>query len=214
MRRPALLAALALIGVVAAPALAHEGNPNFESIVTRVDGVTGVRAQILNGDDALLIVSSNPKTLVVEGYDEEPYARLRADGIVEVNRRSSATYLNEERFANVKLPASVDPKAAPQWKTIGPSRRFEFHDHRMHWMAKGTPPQVKDESKRQKVFDWSIPVRAGATQGTIRGTLWWRGTGDDAPVGAYIAGGALLVLSAVFVVVVRRRRRPAAREAW
>lgn len=50
MRRPALLAAVALAGGVAAPALAHEGNPNFESIVTSVEGVSGVSAQILNGD--------------------------------------------------------------------------------------------------------------------------------------------------------------------
>src|SRR3712207_1661690 len=101
MRPRALFAAVALTGALAAPALAHEGNPNFESPVTRVDGIGGLRAKVINGDAGLLLITPGWEPVVVEGYDREPYARLRPGGMVEVNRRSSATYLNEDRFGKV-----------------------------------------------------------------------------------------------------------------
>jgi hypothetical protein len=219
LRARAFLAAASLAGTLAAPALAHEGNPNFESLVSRVDGAAGLRAEVLNGDDRLQLVNTGPSTVVVMGYDEEPYARLKPDGIVEINRRSSATYLNEDRFGKVDVPASADPKAAPQWEVVGRNGRFEFHDHRIHWMAEGDPPTVRDKAARKKVFDWTVPLRVGASDAAVRGSLWWRGTGDDgAPTAAFVAGGAIVFASLLLVVVVRTRRRRGERapaeEAW
>jgi hypothetical protein len=219
MRRPALVLALALCGALAAPALAHEGNPDFESLVTAVEGAPGVKAEILNGDDRLLVVNEGSSTVVVEGYDSEPYARLRPDGTVEVNRRSEATYLNEDRFGDVPLPAAVDNRAAPRWKVVGRNGRFEFHDHRMHWMSKTDPPQVRsDRSARQRVFDWTVPLRVGERgSGAIRGTLWWRGDGGGAPVAMFAGLGAFALVALGFVLVVRRRRSSSAgseAEAW
>lgn len=218
MRRTALLA-VALLGLTAAPALAHEGNPNFESLVTSIDGVPGVKAEILNGDDRLLVINSGPETIVVEGYDGEPYARLKPDGTVEVNQRSEATYLNEERFADVPVPASADNDASPVWRVVGRSGRFEFHDHRMHWMAEGDPPQVRDDrGERQKVFDWNVPVRAeGGPEGQIAGTLWWVGDGGGAPVQMFVGLGLFALIGVGLVAVVRRRRgteRAEPAEAW
>jgi hypothetical protein len=40
-------------------------------------------------------------------------------------------------------------------------------------MATGTPPQVKDESKRTKVFDYEIPLRIDGEKGAIEGSLFW-----------------------------------------
>jgi hypothetical protein len=51
---------------------------------------------------------------------------------------------------------------------VGESGTLTWHDHRMHYMATGTPPQVKDEGKRTKVFDYEIPLRSTA-QGRHRG---------------------------------------------
>jgi hypothetical protein len=222
MRR--LVVVLALL-VFAAPALAHEGNPDFESLITGVQGVgDDLSAQVVNGDDSLLLINRGSQPVVVIGYEDEPYARLRPDGVVEVNENSTATYLNEDRYQGSKVPAGVDPRAEPKWKVVARNGRFTFHDHRIHWMNENDPPKLADESKRQKVFDWKVPVQEGDAKGQIAGTLFWRGKDDGAPLGAYIAGALLLVLSAVFVVVVRRRRRatdapagtPAAprEEAW
>jgi hypothetical protein len=210
MRRAALLTLL-LCGAIAAPALAHTGNPDFESVVTAIDGVPGLKAQVLNGDDRLLLINTGRRTVTVQGYDGEPYARLRADRVVEVNQHSPARYLNDDRFGQVEVPASASAKASPLWEPVARDGRFEFHDHRIHWMSKTDPPQVRDDrSGRRKVSDWTVPVRtAGASAGAIRGTLWWRGTGGGAPAAMFVGLAAFALLSAAFVVVVRRRRAAA-----
>jgi hypothetical protein len=222
MRRPAHFAAIAISLALAAPAVAHEGNPDYESLVTGVSGARDLKVQVVNGDDSLLLINEGSEPVVVEGYDGEPYARLHPDGRVEVNQRSSATYLNEERFGGVDIPSQVDPKAEPQWKRVATNGRFTFHDHRIHWMNENEPPKITDESQRQKVFDWKVPVQAGDASGSINGTLWWRGKDDGAPVATYVAGGAIVLASIAFVVIVRRRRRMPAgvssgespKEAW
>ena len=51
-------------------------------------------------------------------------------------------------------------------------------------MGQGLPPQVKDKSKRTKVFAWQVPVQVGAAKGDIAGTLYWvPKPGGGAPVG-------------------------------
>ena len=112
------------------------------------------------------------------------------------------------------MPGSADPKAAPQWKVVGRTGRFEFHDHRIHWMTKTDPPQVKDESQRTKVFDWKVPLRGGRRRrARSAATLFWRGTRTAARRSARSSrSGRSCCSAAPAVVVVRRRRAPAARE--
>ena len=109
-RLRAALAASALIALMAAPAAsAHQGNVNYRSVIRTVSpDVSGLRLDVLNRDDRLELQNTTGRTIVVDGYEGEPYARLKADGTVEVNRRSPAFYLNDERFAGVKVPASAD----------------------------------------------------------------------------------------------------------
>ena len=93
-------AALAALCVLAAPALAHEGNPNYRSEVDAISPpVEGLDAEILNFDDRIELRNTGGETIVVEGYRGEPYLRFEPDGTVAVNQRSPATYLNEDRFA-------------------------------------------------------------------------------------------------------------------
>lgn len=204
------VATLCVVALTAAPALAHDGDPDFESQVTSF-GTPGLQVRVLSGDDRLEVRNRTGQVVVIEGYEGEPYARLRPDGRVEINERSSATYLNEDRRGEVDVPAVADPKAAPRWRPVESNGRFEFHDHRIHWMAEGDPPQVRDDrAARQKVFDWAIPVRVGKEQTAIRGTLWWRGSAGGPPVGAIVALAVIVVGGLGLVVMVRRRRGRAA----
>ncbi|HWV84927.1 MAG TPA: hypothetical protein VNZ62_05720 [Capillimicrobium sp.] len=221
MRRLLAVAVACACALPAATAFAHEGNPNFRSDVRAVTPATdGITIEVLNRDDRLLLTNRSGQDVLIEGYQREPYARVLADGTVQVNRNSEATYLNEERFGQVAIPDSVSPDAAPDWQTLSRTGRFEWHDHRFHWMAEGTPPIVKDESKLTKVNDWEIPIRIGDRAGAITGTLWWTPQDDGSvPVAAIVALVAVLLAAAAFVVIVRRRRRrPAAAasrtEAW
>jgi hypothetical protein len=206
----AAVAASALIALTAAPAaVAHQGNPNYRSIIRAVSPArSGVRVEVLNRDDRLELRNAGRRTVVVEGYQGEPYARLKADGTVQVNRRSPAFYLNDDRYGGVKVPAAANPNAAPQWQLVDRTGRFEWHDHRIHWMSKVPPKQVAGTKERAKIFDWTVPVRVGETAGAVRGTLFWQPPAEgSAPVAAYAGLGALVLLAAGAVAVVRRRRR-------
>jgi hypothetical protein len=208
--RPRAIAAALLVVLAAAPAaLAHQGNPNYLSRVDAISPPTdGVTVEVLSRDDRLLLHNTSGEDVVVEGYNEEPYARVRADGTVEVNTRSPAYYLNDDRFADVDVPEGIDGSGAPQWKQVGDTGRFEWHDHRAHWMGKTTPPQVKDESVRTKVFDWKVPLEIGDTRGTIAGTLFWTPLPSGGPpLAAIFAGAGFLIVCCIAVAVVRYRRR-------
>jgi LPXTG-motif cell wall-anchored protein len=222
-RWAALVAIASLFCLLAAtPALAHEGNPNYRSEIDAVHpDPSGVSLEVLNYDADLELVDQSGHEIVIYGYEGEPYARILRDGTVQMNERSPATYLNVDRYAEVKVPPSADPKARPEWKTVDDSGTLRWHDHRSHYMAKNTPPQVTDESRRTKVFDYEIPIRVDGRKGAIDGTLFWVGPADTSKTPFLIAGLAIVILGGAAVVVVRRRRededgdgeRPA-KEAW
>jgi hypothetical protein len=217
-RRPVLAVALAALLAAAPAASAHQGNPNF---LSQVDAIApagdGIAVEVLNRDDRLLLHNTSGEDVVIEGYDGEPYARVLADGTVEVNTDSQAYYLNEDRFAEVEIPEEADGKGAPRWKRISETGRFEWHDHRAHWMGKGTPPQVTDAGARTKVFGWKVPIAVGDERGSISGTLFWTPPpGDGAPTALIAGSSAVAIAICIGVIAIRRRRagesEPAA--AW
>jgi hypothetical protein len=214
--------ALAVLCALAPPALAHEGNPNYRSEVRAISPpLEGLDAQILNFDDRIQLRNDSGETVVVEGYRGEPYLRFEPDGMVLVNQRSPTTYLNEDRFADVEVPETADPRAAPEWQMVARNGRYHWHDHRIHWMSKTPPERVReDESARVKVFDWKLPLTANGRAATISGSLTWVGEeGDSFPVAAVLSLALAILAGIVLVVVVRRRRKPPAAdrehvEAW
>jgi hypothetical protein len=210
----ALAAAGLLLGAPAA--LAHQGDPNFLSRVNAVRPATeGLMVTVLNRDDRLLLQNTSGEDVLVRGYSREPYARIDADGTVWVNTDSKAHYINEERDGKVAVPPGVDSRGAPRWKPISRSGRFEWHDHRMHWMAEDDPEAVRDEDVRTKVLDWAVPIEVGGRRGAITGTLFWTPTPSSSlPLPAIFAFAGLVVVLCVAVVVVRRRVAAPAAEAW
>jgi hypothetical protein len=215
-------AALILLGAPAA-ALAHQGNPNYRSVVTHVTPATkNLRLSVLNFDDRLLMENFSGKPVVIMGYDDKPYARVLADRTVQVNTNSPAYYLNGDRTATATVPKGLP--ATPHWQTESRSGRFEWHDHRMHWMGTQDPPQLKDKAKRTHIFDWRVPITVGGTPGKISGTLTWVPlSGGSVPLGTIIGITALLIAACLGVFAVRRRRMPdgerserpeASAEAW
>jgi hypothetical protein len=218
--RGAAAIALSALCASAPPALAHEGNPNYSSQVRSIEpSADGVAAEILNSDDRIQLRNSGDSVVIVEGYRNEPYLRFQPDGTVEQNLRSPATYLNEDRFAQVEVPASARPAAPPRWQQVAENGRYDWHDHRIHWMSQTPPEPVReDESKRAKIFDWRLPIAVAGQPGQIDGTLTWLGKDSSRfPVAAAAALAAVALAGLALVVIVRRRRRPATdrqTEAW
>jgi LPXTG-motif cell wall-anchored protein len=219
----ALAAATTIFCLFLPPAaLGHEGNSDFRSEIDSVrPDVPGVGFEILNYDADIELVAERGHEVLIYGYEEEPYARILRDGTVQKNRRSPSTYLNVDRYAESSVPAIADPGAPAEWETVDKSGTFRWHDHRAHYMARETPPQVEDESQRTKVFDYEIPLRIDGREGAIAGTLFWVGPTDTSKTPFLIGGAAIVLLGGAAVLLVRRRRgdgegdgdRPA-REAW
>ena len=207
-----------------APSLSQEtGNPindqgssyNYRSYVTSVvPRVPGLSLQVLEFADRLILTNRSGQTVTVFGYQGEPYARVLANGTVQLNTHSPAYYLNQNFYGNVTVPPSASPTASPRWTVIDRTGQLEWHDHRIHWMSPLLPPQVTNKSKRTKVFDWQVPIQVGARKGTIDGDLFWTPEADSKAPLAAIAALVAILLAAVLIVAARpapARRRSAPR---
>lgn len=181
----ALLGGLALVGLTAAPAAADAAGPSdFRSEVTRIaPAVDGVAAEIRGGDSFLELTVDRGHEVVVEGYAGEPYLRFRADGTVERNARSAATYVNDDRKGKGTVPREAqDPEAEPVWEAVASGGRYAWHDHRVHWMQDVTPTEVDAETGERRelargsrvsgAYDpWRVPITVDGTAVAVEGTL-------------------------------------------
>ena len=207
-RRSLLSLALGLLIAATAsiPADAHQGNPNFRSEVTGfAPAIPGLHAEVLNYDSDIVLTNDSDRTVEVEGYEGEPYLRFLPDGTVEANLNSPAYYLNTDRYGEVEVPANADADADPEWKVVAATGEFSWHDHRSHYMSTSTPPQVTDESRKTKIFDYEIPLRIDGRPAMLDGTLYWVGS-SGFPLLPFVLLGILAVGSVLLVAVVRRRR--------
>jgi hypothetical protein len=215
----AVVVAAAGLMLAAPAALAHQGNPHYRSQVLRVTpAIPGVSVSVLNYDDRLLLQNTSGRPVVVDDYDGKPYARVLPDRTVQVNTNSPAYYLNDDRYANVTVPKGL--ATTPHWKLVSRTGRFEWHDHRIHWMSTTDPPQLTDKSRPTHIFNWKVPISVGAAHGSIAGKLTWvpLSTGGSLPMGAIWGLAGLLIALSLVAFVVRRRRgdkaSAGAAEAW
>lgn len=169
---------------------------------------SGLSVAVLDYDDRLQLRNETGKPLVVLGYEGEPYLAFR-DGRVYRNARSPATYLNDDRFGAVTVPASSDPNAEPEWEQVSVRESYDWHDHRIHWMSKTLPPAVQAaEDEPHHVFDWTVPVRLDRQPLTIAGSLDYEPPPDDVPKPLVALLGLIVVAAAVGAALrVRRARR-------
>jgi hypothetical protein len=222
----ALLLATALVqaGLAAAPLTSGAGStataeqqqsplndqgssPNFRSLITSVSpAVPGLSLQVLQFSDRLQLRNRSGRTVTIIGYQSEPYARVQANGTVEVNKSSPAYYLNQSFYGNVAVPSSASPSATPRWSVVDRTGQFEWHDHRIHWMSPLLPPQVKDKGRRTLIFDWQVPIEVGVVKGEVAGQLFWTPQSSSAPLAAIVIGGAIVVLGLLLALAMRRRR--------
>jgi hypothetical protein len=206
-------AVAATLLLAAAPAaLAHQGNPHYRSTVTSVTpAVKGLTVTVLNYDDRLEMDNFSGQDVVIDDYKGKPYARLLADRTVEVNTNSEAYYLNDDRYADAKVPKRLGSE--PSWKVLDKTGRFQWHDHRAHYMSPTVPPKVTDQDRRTFIFDWEVPVSIDGKRGSIAGNLFWVPLpGSSLPVGLIWGSAAVVIVLLLGVFLVRRGRRVS--EAW
>jgi hypothetical protein len=202
------LAAAAVV-LPAAPAAADPPAPgDYSSEVTAIEpAVDTVTIEVVGGDSFLLLEVEPGTEVVVIGYDDEPFVRVQADGTVEQNQSSTATYLNDDRYAEVTIPerlAGVDAsELEPEWEQVGTGGTYAWHDHRIHWMAPNAPPAVG----RGGTFEWSgpVPLLVDGERVEVSGRIRYHEAVSPLP---WIAGG--LVAAAALGYALRGRSRASA----
>jgi hypothetical protein len=217
LRTLACLAGVVALLIGAPAALAHQGNPHYRSVVKRVTpALSGLSLSVLNYDDRLALHNTSGRTVTVMDYQDKPYVRSLGDGTVQVNTNSQAYYLNVDRYGQVTVPKGLGSQ--PKWKTVGRDGRYDWHDHRIHWMSQSNPPGLKSKDRTQKIDDWTVPISVDGRRGAIKGTLTWVPLpGASLPVGAILAFAALIIVLSLAVFAIRRRRAEAPEkvaEAW
>lgn len=204
MRRCALrILSLTTVAAAAALALAltADGHPRgsqqrgFVSTVAAVEpNVLGLRASVLGGDDRLLVQNLSGKTVLISGYDGEPFLRF-ARGAVFRNVRSPTTYLSSDRSNDTDVPAIADASSSPVWKRVAAGESFAWHDRRIRWMEAALPASVRNEPNRSHhLRDWSVSGTAGGDRFAIVGFLGYAPPADGATPesrGAWALWGAL-----------------------
>ena len=211
---PSIALALALLLLCATAASAGGRKEEHSSLERLRPPVEGIDMAVVGGDRYLTLTNKSGKVVLVKGYDNEPYLRFLAGGVVQENRRSPSKYVNDDRFGLTPVPATANSDAAPVWRDVSQNGTYKWFDHRTHSMDKGIPPQVKDPSKQTKIFDWTVPMEVGSAPVTAVGTLQWvpesassSSSGMSTGAIAAIAAGVLLLLAALAYLLSRRRRR-------
>lgn len=102
--------------------------------------LAGVQATAAVNGAYIVVADSSATPVVVLGYQGEPYLRISKLGVWQ-NQHSPATYLNKEQFID-SIPKDANADKPPLWKKINGASSARWHDHRIHWMGVGQPPNV------------------------------------------------------------------------
>ncbi len=202
-----------MVLIAAAPAAGHEATHDYESLVgapAPASVTKGIEVRMLDQDSQVELVNHSGHTVVVIGYEGEPYARVAPDGTVSVNVRAPSTPESNDRWGHTVAKGTEDASAPPRWVRTGGDGTLRWFDRRTHHRGYGPPPEVVDRAVRTKIRDYRIPLRVDGEPAFIPGTLYWKG---DPPFPALVAiawlaaaGAAALLVAAVM----GRRRRGAA----
>jgi hypothetical protein len=204
---------LAALVVVAPTAAAHDHGsdsaPYDSRILSVVPPVAGLSVTTSDAGEYLNLANTGPTTVIVEGYQREPYLKITNGGVWE-NQRSESTYLNKSLFGDsLTQNKNLGDPNEPDWKQIASTGATKYHDHRIHWMGTDRPPMVQnDPGHDHLIASWRVHLRADDTPVTIHGELRWlaiQPANYGSAVGPILAVVALCI-TAILITRVRINR--------
>lgn len=173
------MAALLLAGPVLPRGAAAHGGPHlYETVITGIQPPAagrGIEVRIIDFDSQVELTNRSGRTVVIEGYEHEPYARIESAGPVFINARSPSMAPSNDRLGKTPPTGHEDASAPPNWIRVGSDGTFRWFDRRVHYRKKGLPAAVTDETRRTLVWKWQIPFTAGRSPAVINGDLFWLG---------------------------------------
>ena len=196
------LFALASVVVLANPAHADPAKPgDFTSTVTSIDPPTdAISVKVVGGDGFLSLKVKPGHDVVVNGYAGGPWLHVRADGVVEENQQSPATYLNASRYGTKSAPSDVtndtELHSPPEWKQVATGGEYAWHDHRIHWMSPDDPPGGTRGQVLPQFDPWKVQLTVDNKPVEAQGQLVWEKQESIIP---WIAAGVLACLVTIFL---------------
>ena len=194
-----------------------EDEDQYVSRVTAVrPDVPGLEVRVLGNQEKLEVEWTGEPPLVIEGVEGEPMLRMSSRG-VEINELSQSAYLSANRYADVTVPGTVDPKAAPRWRRLASPGPFSWYEHRAQWMGAERPEVVGDGAAGTTIFHWKVPATLGNRELQIRGSLDWRPdpaairaerSDVESPLLSALMLAVAMVLGALAGVAIRSRLEP------
>jgi len=199
-----LLVATVLALAVPSVAGAHGASGRgYTSTVVRIVDANGVDATA-SADGHFVFTAPGDRTVVVHGYEGEPYVKFQ-NGTIYVNRRSPTAYVNDEKSP----PAEASANAKAEWVARDEGLTYTWHDHRTHWMGEEPPPAVESEPKQgHHIRDWIVSGTVDGKRFVVDGSLDWS-PGKSGPGYQWLSfiaiGGAVFYIA--FVLISRRGTR-------
>ena len=200
---------------VAPAATAHgptfSGTGYISNVSTVEPNVLGMFVNVVGGDARLRLSNYSGKTILIRGYQGEPYLRFDKSGVFQ-NMRSPATYRNRVRYPSAAAPAVADPRATPRWKRVARGASFAWSDRRIHSPSPDSPSVcLAAAAEIQLVFRWRVPGTAAGTPFAITGVRGHRPPpqvpgGHDWLIPVVVAAGSLLALFGLWATHRRTRR--------
>jgi hypothetical protein len=191
------------------------GKKGYRSTVVRlVPASPFVHITVVDSDDRLQMRVDGDHTVVIDGYEREPYLRFSPAGVYR-NTRSPAAYLNDDRFGKVGLPAEASAGKTAHWVMVAPGGRTdEWHDHHIHWMSTSYPPVVAaDRSSPHRIFDRIVPGTVDGRRLAARGRLDYTPLPGQRFPRLLVVPLVALALVAVALPLIRRRSAQSEGEA-
>lgn len=135
----------------------------------------GIEVRMLDYDEQVELVNRSGRTVIVRGYEGEPYARVESGGPVFLNLRSPSRPLSNDRFGRTRPTGNEDTSAPPRWIRVGDEGRLAWYDRRSHYRGGDIPAAVEDPDERRLIRDFRIPIEVGGSSAWVAGSLYWTG---------------------------------------
>jgi hypothetical protein len=193
-----ILAAIVLTIIPTGVVLADPAGPtDYRSEIIAIDPPTPeISVAVLGGDSFVELTVDLGTEVVVIGYRGDPYLWFQPDGTVLENTLSPSTYLNAERYGT-DFPAFADPDAEPEWREVGTTGRWSWHDHRAHLMQP-VPPFGTEPGDR--ILESVLPLVVDGNEVDVTVISTWQPEPSAVPI--WIGGvvGLLVGLAGVLLI--------------
>ena len=142
--------------------------PIATSYLAQIGSVpAGLRAQMIDGDQRLMLTVPARLSVIVLDNRGAPYLRFSAAGVA-VNHRSALYFENQTPVA-LAPPPGLTSASPPQWVPVSHAHSYQWHEGRLHALA-----SVALRPGAPVVGDWSVPLRVSGRATSISGIVLHR----------------------------------------